>query len=543
MLARDCNILAAAWCCSPGDDGVIRVSCEVLKQVYECVGKRPHEHGGILGGNPSTGVISHFWFDETGDRNGASYTPDIAAVNDRINGEWKANGVKFTGFVHSHPPYCRRPSCGDEVYARDILAAKRSLKRLMVWIVMSEAGGAEYELFGFVADRADDGGIVVKKLEIVPTDENGVAVDASIKGECAVPVDVPAPATAGSVVPVNLIAAARPERIIEVARMFDRVGAGTGAYDLRRLARCRAVVVGVGGARKVTTLLARAGVEEFILIDPDSLSEENLATQDCFRDEIGCLKVEAAKTEIRRINPNARVIPLPCRLDEISDGEFERLANAPLTEVPFPGRTGFVVDLPPVVTVIAACTDNFYAQARCNRLGLQFSLPTMASGVYQHGLGVEVAFTHPDTTPACLRCALRSRYEAFLKGPEPKVTSHGAPISSTQRLASLEMQILLSLFHHGTDHPHFGSMLNRIGNRNLIQVRCHPSLADEIGVRTFERVFKNADATRLFADETVWIPQEPENGRKGRKPCPDCMGTGNLLNSRGRFRDTRILSA
>lgn len=543
------RLTAGVWHGGPANNGSIRIDCGVLREVYEQVGKRPHEHGGVLGGDPVTGTVTHFWFDAAGRRTGGTYSPDVAAVNHVINNVWSEQGVKFLGFVHSHPPGVRRLSGGDKFYACNILAAKRSLDRLQTWLVMPETDGNEYELLAFAADRSGDGDVAVKLLDPVPIDASGAVVMANTKGErveqptrvpvtmpelSIVPTTVPQP----SILPADLIAAARPEAIIDIAGMFDRVQT---AYDLRRLARCRVIFVGVGGARKAVAQLARAGLEEFVLIDPDTVSETNLATQDCYRDEIGRPKVEAAKAEIRRINGNARVLALPHRLDELTDDDVALLAKAPLTGVPMPGRGDLLVDLPPAMTVIIASTDNFYAQARVNRLALKLGIASMCSQVYERGFGAEITFTHPETTPACHRCVLRSRYNAFLAaGPEPKVGSYGAPISTTQHLAAMEMQILLALFHHGTGHPSLGSLLRRIGSRNLIQVRCHPDLATELGVRTFDRVFSGADAERLFADEVVWLPQRPEDGTNGRQACPDCSGTGNLRDAADSFDDTRV---
>ena len=84
-------------------------------------------------------------------------------------------------------------------------------------------------------------------------------------------------------------------------------------------------------------------------------------------------------------------------------------------------------------------------------------------------------------------------------------------------------------------------MLKRIGNRNLIQVRMDPEFIQTIGIPVFDRVFKKADKKRLFFDETVWLPQEQECPETGYDNCPDCGGTGNLLDSVGVFDDTRIM--
>ncbi len=85
----------------------------------------------------------------------------------------------------------------------------------------------------------------------------------------------------------------------------------------------------------------------------------------------------------------------------------------------------------------------------------------------------------------------------------------------------------MALLHHGTDHQRWGNMLSRIGNRTLVQIRMHP----DAPLKIFPRVFGDKD--HCFFDEAVWLPQEPD------PDCPECHGTGNLLDAKGTFTDTR----
>lgn len=149
-----------------------------------------------------------------------------------------------------------------------------------------------------------------------------------------------------------------------------------------------------------------------------------------------------------------------------------------------------------------------------------------------------MTFIHPDVTPACGRCILSSRYRAYLEeGFQNNVTSDGTPIFATTRLNALKGFIALAILHHGTDHPRWGGLLERIGNRNLLQIRMDPDL----GLKAFEKAFGGGDTARIFFDETVWLPQSPENPQNGYAACPDCGGTGNLRDAIGTFADTRIM--
>jgi hypothetical protein len=310
--------------------------------------------------------------------------------------------------------------------------------------------------------------------------------------------------------------------------IFKRVAT---AYNLPRMQRSRMIVFGVGGARSHVEDMARAGVGEFILIDHDVVEEPNIATQQVFLGEIGKAKVEALADCIIQINPAARVEIYQKSLDELSDNQIGALARRPFS-IDTPGDEYTYPS--PEITLLCGFTDSFYAQARVNRLALQFGLPSLAAALYQYGQAGEITFTYPGVTPACQRCILSPVYKAYLEGgfkPTGSTPSAGAPIFATQHVNALKGMIALTLLHHGTDHLVWGQMLSRIGNRTLVQIRMHP----DAPYKDFKRVLAGADTSRLFFGEAIWLPQ------KADPRCPECKGTGNLLDARGTFTDTRIM--
>lgn len=63
-------------------------------------------------------------------------------------------------------------------------------------------------------------------------------------------------------------------------------------------------IAGVGGLGSNAAIsLVRAGVGRLILVDFDSVEENNLDRQYYFRDQIGKVKVEALKENIKKVNP------------------------------------------------------------------------------------------------------------------------------------------------------------------------------------------------------------------------------------------------
>jgi len=306
---------------------------------------------------------------------------------------------------------------------------------------------------------------------------------------------------------------------------FARV---VGAYDLARMARARLVAVGVGGAAAFLEDLARCGIGEFVLVDPDVVAECNIATQQVYRSDIGRPKVSAVAERLRDINPAIRVREVGTSLDDLDDHAVRRLC-----------RDGFG-EQEPVVTLLCGLTDNFFAQARINALALHLGLPSLSAQVWREGRGAEITFTYPGLTPACHRCVLASRYQAYADGYVNDVTSAGTPIFATSRLNSIKGFLALALLHHGDGTSgRFTGLAARIGNRNLLQIRMDPDLSEMLRIRTFDRVFTGSDQASLLFDETVWRPQVPRSGGDGSQPCPDCRGTGDLRHSIGTFADTR----
>jgi hypothetical protein len=330
---------------------------------------------------------------------------------------------------------------------------------------------------------------------------------------------------------------------LETRRLFERV---QEAYDLDRMNACRAVYIGTGSAAAFIEDMARAGIGEHVLIDPDGVTETDLATQQTYIGNLGKPKVKCLQSRLVKINPGALVRSYPQSLDDLDDETFAQLAFTPLRQRIEPVRMGedwiwqqphtqAVFDpegQPPKVTLLCGLTDRFLAQARVNRLGLQFGIPCLCAQMYQFGQAAEITFSFPGVTSACHRCMLRPRYKAYLrKGCRNAVSSDGVPIFATTRLNALVGMIALALLHHGTNHPLWGNLLSRIGNRTLVQIRMHP----DAPLSVFPCVFAGGDTERIFFDEAVWLPQEPDPS------CPECHGTGNLLDAKGTFADTCIM--
>jgi proteasome lid subunit RPN8/RPN11 len=500
----------------------------VYEAIRNSIGKLPAENGGLLGGDVKARVVTHFFFDTGAKTSRVSYTPDIERINARLK-EWDKVAARLLGFVHSHPPGLQEPSAGDVQYAARILEANPDLPGLVIPIVASSGDASDFAMHLFVATRKR-GDIRITRAQLVIIEEPS-SIDSGLPSAQA----SNAPASnepVGSRAPYPHLFEG-PWPLITGGRFyspgfdakFTRV---REAYDLEHLARCSLVCVGTGGAGLFLEQLARAGVGRFVLLDPDVYQPSNIGTQHCYADEIGVAKVDALAARIKRINPNAIVVTHQAELDDFDDASFAALI-APSSR-----------QIDPAASLLCACTDSFYAQARVNKLSLHLGVPALFSQVYQRGVAAEVVWMYPGLSQACCRCILSSRYRTILRPGFKNITSDGSPISSTLRLNAIETFLALAILHHGRDHQRWGRILHQLGDRQLVQVRCAPDAEITLGLRNFSDALAGSDARYHFSDETVWRPQHREHPETGYAyACPDCGGSGDLRSSTGTFGDTR----
>ncbi len=90
------------------------------------------------------------------------------------------------------------------------------------------------------------------------------------------------------------------------------------------LLRSKVAVVGCGGLGGfIIEELARLGVGQITVVDPDVFKEHNLNRQLlCTREVLGCKKVDAAARRVAAINPAVRVQSFALAFDQISSAEI-----------------------------------------------------------------------------------------------------------------------------------------------------------------------------------------------------------------------------
>jgi molybdopterin/thiamine biosynthesis adenylyltransferase len=124
--------------------------------------------------------------------------------------------------------------------------------------------------------------------------------------------------------------------------LFERnYGIFTEAEQLR-LRKATILIVGCGGiGGTVAVILARSGIENFILIEPDSYEASNMNRQVCcFGETIGRNKAEVVAEHIKRINPGANIVLYPKMMNH---AEIEDLIKK--TDIVFPAADDFAFSI------------------------------------------------------------------------------------------------------------------------------------------------------------------------------------------------------
>ena len=154
-----------------------------------------------------------------------------------------------------------------------------------------------------------------------------------------------------------------------------------GVEGVLRLTRARVLIVGLGGLGSVVALyLARAGVGELVLADPDTVALSNLPRQILYADRhVGQPKTDAAREALAALGASG-LRPVP-----------ERLLGARLADEV--ARVDLVCD----------ASDNFTTRFAINEACAQAAIPLVSAAVIR--MTGQLLVVHPgDTAAGCYRC-------------------------------------------------------------------------------------------------------------------------------------------
>ena len=534
----------------------VRIAESVLDEFRRNVGKYKAETGGLLASSNNEFVIDKCYFDIHSHNTPGTFYYDVESMS-KVFRDWKETGYITNGIFHSHPKGVIRPSYHDISSALlhiDFL----QLDYFYLPIIQPERRGF-FQLYLYVVRKNDDMLVVSLEYALEATSDGYEYLDVQNYNKrysiaelrsYRESIERPSHETVNRVnrqeekVSMSVNKSDRRSNMVKVKenvakQTYKKVDISSNEY-FKKVANLYPehvldkviVCIGTGGARSFLENCARSGFKNYILMDADTVSPTNIATQGVFISEMGKKKVDVIKNRILDINPDANVLCVDSFLDDnMSDLEFKGYLDM------FPNKSAKDY-------LILGCTDNFEAQKRSSLIALKYGMPYLAAMMYENGDAAEIIFVYPGVTESCPRCLLRDRFEKYENGFINDVDSSSCPIFATERMNSLKgyIALMLLMYHEDMSNP-FSTMLDEVKERNFVEIRLNPHLKDtKLGIGLFDRVFDKA-SKYVYFDETLWIPQHPDRPEFGSEPCKLCGGTGNLrvLQSKWKYKDTRYI--
>lgn len=428
---------------------------EALNRIQQFIACKQPEQLAMLGSSDGKHIDTVFFVDKSKSTQ-TSCEPDVEFCNKKIR-EWYERGIEFRGFVHSHPGSYYQPSIADLEYADKIMEAldMDSIELPIVILYPRYDGGCT--IFWYTLDR-----------------------DIKFTGEPR---------------EVNILPGNQPQA---PSNLFSRI---QNTVPVDELQESTIIQIGCGGSAGATEAMARCGVGNFILIDPDVCEPRNVLTQRSYIADSGQAKVKALANKILNVNPKAKV-----------DIHWRAIAKDTTIEE-------FVEMLPedtfkdPSKVLIVASTDDFSAQDAILNLALKLGVPFMAPQMYADGLASEITFYYPGVTKTCPKCILHNRYEEYAKGYKNTVTSEGTIYPSVLQTNALEAQIALMLLLYHKGNNRYTNMLDEVADRNLVLLRLAPNAGKNYGLDFMDTAMHKEFS---FFGEPLWVPVKPLSG------CPIC---------------------
>lgn len=278
-----------------------------------------------------------------------------------------------------------------------------------------------------------------------------------------------------------------------------------------QISQKRVLIVGCGSVgSNVAGELCRAGVSDFVLVDPDVVEWPNLSRTIYGHADIGCAKVEALKRHLLQIYPDVAVRSHRKGLQEF-DSKLSDLIGA--------------------ADLAIGAVDDPRASGMLDRFSYALGVPVVHVGIYRGAQGGEIVAVRPGQTP-CRACATGGVREAVAgvtqSAPVERGSDYGtgrlqseiALGSDIHFVCAAAVKIALSLL--ALDEPD-GAVSNLL--REKLAAREHFVM---FGMAPDYFIFPatHANAIGQHAFQSVWLQTS------SRPDCPRC--------GEDRYRETPV---
>lgn len=168
----------------------------------------------------------------------------------------------------------------------------------------------------------------------------------------------------------------------------DLFSRNSGILETSYLANKRVVILGCGSVGSLVALeLARSGVANFLLVDPDIVEYHNICRHQCGLTDVGDLKVNALEKRLKNINPSVQIVK--------HGGIFQDIPKRLLDDFCIAGDTIFV-----------GCADNRNADVYSNRISILYGAAFVSIGFWERAYAGEIFYHIPGHNMPCYQCAL-----------------------------------------------------------------------------------------------------------------------------------------
>jgi molybdopterin-synthase adenylyltransferase len=190
-----------------------------------------------------------------------------------------------------------------------------------------------------------------------------------------------------------------------------------GFIGMEKIRKAKICVVGVGGiGNPVVTQLAAMGIGKIKIVDRDVIEISNLHRQHIFTEnDVGRVKVEAARDRLEQINPGVEIEPLPISVTKFTAGKI-------------------IEDYDIVVDAL----DSIDARYALNDACIRFNIPLIYAGAL--GMLGSVCTIMPNES-ACLRCM----FPALAEDDMPTCSTEGVHPSILYLVAGIQVSEVVKI--------------------------------------------------------------------------------------------------
>lgn len=170
---------------------------------------------------------------------------------------------------------------------------------------------------------------------------------------------------------------------------MDIFSRNSGILETNMMANKGVVILGCGSVGSLVAIeLAKSGIGNLFLIDPDMLEYHNLCRHQCGLDDVGDLKVNALRRKLLKINPQLNIKISPTIVENAPQQELEKFCSANDN------------------TIFVGCADNRIADVYGNQIAIYFKSPFISIGFWERAYAGEIFYHLPGENMPCYYCAL-----------------------------------------------------------------------------------------------------------------------------------------